>query len=71
MPLLKLDNVSVAFGLKPVLDQADLQIDEQERVGLIGRNGEGKSTLLKVLAGEVLSDSGQDLAASRCCGCDT
>lgn len=41
MPLLKLDTVSVAFGLKPVLDKADLQIDEQERVGLIGRNGEG------------------------------
>ena len=59
MPLLKLDNVSVAFGLKPVLDNADLQIDEQERVGLIGRNGEGKSTLLKVLAGQVLADSGQ------------
>jgi len=59
MPLLKLDTVSVAFGLKPVLDQANLQIDEQERVGLIGRNGEGKSTLLKVLAGEVLPDSGQ------------
>ena len=59
MPLLKFDNVSVAFGLKPVLDKADLQIDEQERVGLIGRNGEGKSTLLKVLAGEVLPDSGQ------------
>lgn len=59
MPLLKFDNVSVAFGLKPVLDKANLQIDEQERVGLIGRNGEGKSTLLKVLAGEVLPDSGQ------------
>jgi ATP-binding cassette subfamily F protein uup len=59
MPLLKLDTVSVAFGLKPVLDKADLQIDEQERVGLIGRNGEGKSTLLKVLAGEVLPDAGQ------------
>lgn len=59
MPLIKLDNVSVAFGLKPVLDQANLQIDEQERVGLIGRNGEGKSTLLKVLAEEILPDSGQ------------
>ena len=59
MPLLKFENVSVAFGLKPVLDKANLQIDEQERVGLIGRNGEGKSTLLKVLAGEVLADSGQ------------
>ena len=46
MPLLKFDDVSVAFGLNPVLDKANLQIDEQERVGLIGRNGEGKSTLL-------------------------
>ncbi|MEO1888989.1 MAG: ATP-binding cassette domain-containing protein [Cycloclasticus sp.] len=59
MPLIKLDNVSVAFGLKPVLDHANLQIDEQERVGLIGRNGEGKSTLLKLLAEEILPDSGQ------------
>jgi ATP-binding cassette subfamily F protein uup len=59
MPLIKLDNVSVAFGLKPVLDKVELQIDELERVGLIGRNGEGKSTLLKVLAEETLPDSGR------------
>ena len=59
MPLLKFDDVSVAFGLNPVLDKANLQIDEQERVGLIGRNGEGKSTLLKVLSGDVLPDAGQ------------
>lgn len=59
MPLLKFDDVSVAFGLNPVLDKANLQIDEQERVGLIGRNGEGKSTLLKVLSGDVLPDTGQ------------
>ncbi len=59
MPLIKLDNVSIAFGLKPVLDKSNLQIDEQERVGLIGRNGEGKSTLLKLLSKEVLPDSGQ------------
>ncbi|PHS73420.1 MAG: ABC transporter ATP-binding protein [Cycloclasticus sp.] len=58
MPLIKLDNVSVAFGVKPVLDKADLQIDEQERIGLIGRNGEGKSTLLKIVAEEILPDSG-------------
>ncbi|PCH85424.1 MAG: ABC transporter ATP-binding protein [Piscirickettsiaceae bacterium] len=58
MPLIKLDNVSIAFGIKPVLDKADLQIDEQERIGLIGRNGEGKSTLLKVIAEEILPDSG-------------
>ena len=59
MPLIKLDNVSIAFGLKPVLDNAELQIDEQERIGLIGRNGEGKSTLLKVIAEAILPDSGQ------------
>ena len=59
MPLLKFDDVSVAFGLNPVLDKANFQIDEQERVGLIGRNGEGKSTLLKVLSGDVLPDAGQ------------
>ena len=58
MPLIKLDNVSIAFGIKPVLDQAELQIDEQERIGLIGRNGEGKSTLLKTIAEEILPDSG-------------
>ena len=59
MPLLKFDDVSVAFGLNPVLDKANMQIDEQDRVGLIGRNGEGKSTLLKVLSGDVLPDAGQ------------
>lgn len=59
MPLIKLDNVSIAFGIKPVLDHVQLQIDEQERVGLIGRNGEGKSTLLKVIAESILPDTGQ------------
>jgi ATP-binding cassette subfamily F protein uup len=59
MPLIKLDKVSVAFGLKPILDSVALQIDEQERIGLIGRNGEGKSTLLKLLSEEILPDSGQ------------
>ncbi|PCI20705.1 MAG: ABC transporter ATP-binding protein [Piscirickettsiaceae bacterium] len=59
MPLIKLSNVSIAFGMKPVLDQVELQIDEQERIGLIGRNGEGKSTLLKVMAETIQPDSGQ------------
>lgn len=59
MPLMKLDNVSIAFGIKPVLDRVNLQIDEQERIGLIGRNGEGKSTLMKLLASQILPDSGE------------
>ena len=58
MPLLTLESVSVAFGLRPVLDHADLQVDAGERIALIGRNGEGKSTLLKVLAGDQDPDSG-------------
>lgn len=59
MPLIKLNTVTVAFGGHPVLDAADLQIDAGERVGLIGRNGEGKSTLLKLIAGQLQADSGE------------
>ena len=46
MPLIKLNNISIAFGHHALLDRAELQIDTGERVCLIGRNGEGKSTLL-------------------------
>ena len=50
MPLITLNNASLAYGLTPLLDHVDFQLDAGERVGLIGRNGTGKSTLLKVLA---------------------
>jgi ABC transport system ATP-binding/permease protein len=59
VPLLTLDNVSLAFGYLPLLEGADLRIDAGERIALIGRNGSGKSSLLKVLAGDVLPDGGQ------------
>ena len=58
MPLLSFDQVSISFGRQPTLEQASFQIDEGERVCLIGRNGAGKSTLLKIVAGEVVPDSG-------------
>lgn len=58
MPLLTLDSISLAFGMHPLLDQASLIIDAGERVCLLGRNGEGKSTLLKVVSGEVVPDGG-------------
>lgn len=58
MPLLTLDHVSLAYGLKPLLDDVSLSIQEGEKIALVGRNGEGKSTLLKVLAGAVEPDSG-------------
>jgi ABC transport system ATP-binding/permease protein len=59
MPLIRLTDVSIAYGVHPLLDQADFQLDAGERVGLIGRNGEGKSTLLKIIAGMVQPDHGE------------
>ena len=51
MPLIQLDKLSLAFGHVPLLDHADLVLELGERVGLIGRNGTGKSSLLKIIAG--------------------
>ena len=59
MPLLTLDSISLAFGMHPLLDQASLIIDAGERVCLRGRHGEGKSTLLKIVSGEVVPDGGK------------
>jgi ATP-binding cassette subfamily F protein uup len=58
VPLVSLDRVSIAFGHLPLLDGASLQIDSRERIAVIGRNGTGKSTLLKILSGELAADSG-------------
>lgn len=58
MPLLTFKSVSLAYGLKPLLHQVDFQVDERERVGLIGRNGGGKSTLLSILTGQQTPDDG-------------
>jgi len=58
MPLLTLDKGSLAFGHVALLDRADFQIDANERIVLIGRNGSGKSSLLRALAGEGALDDG-------------
>ncbi len=58
MPLLTLEQVSMAFGYLPLFQDASLRIEPAERVALIGRNGTGKSTLLKVIAGELPPDGG-------------
>ena len=50
MPLLQLSEVSLAYGHVPLLDHADLVIEAGEHIGLIGRNGTGKSTLAQELA---------------------
>ena len=59
MSLITLQNISLSFGSPPLLDNLDLSIDQGERICLIGRNGEGKSTLMKLIAGELAADEGQ------------
>ncbi|MCE3238763.1 MAG: uup [Gammaproteobacteria bacterium] len=56
--LILLDNISLAFGLDVLLDKIKLQIASGERVCLIGRNGAGKSSLLKIIEGSQLADTG-------------
>jgi ABC transport system ATP-binding/permease protein len=56
--LITLDNISLAYGLDVLLDHIKLQIEEGERICLIGRNGAGKSSLLKIIDGTQQQDSG-------------
>ena len=59
VPLLTLADAELAYGDLPLLDRASFALEERERVGLIGRNGAGKSSLLAVLAGAVALDDGE------------
>src|SRR5690606_40174501 len=58
MPLLTLENACLAFGHVDLLDHVSFQLDAGERVALIGRNGSGKSSLLRALAGQAALDDG-------------
>ena len=59
MSVLTLKDAEIAFGLHPLLDRANLTVYDDERIGLIGRNGTGKSSLLKVVAGLADLDDGE------------
>jgi len=59
MALLSLQNIHKAFGGPQLLDDATLQIERNERICLVGRNGEGKSTLLKIVSGAIEPDDGE------------
>src|SRR5258706_10447639 len=59
MPLLQLSQLSLAYGHVPLLDRVDLVVEPGERIGLIGRNGTGKSTLLKIIEGSAAADDGK------------
>src|SRR5690554_1162800 len=58
MSLLSLKNVTLSFGSAPLLDAVNFQINADERVCLLGRNGAGKSSLLKLMNGEIQADEG-------------
>jgi ATP-binding cassette subfamily F protein uup len=59
MPLLTLANAQLAYGELPLLDRASFAMEANERIGLIGRNGTGKSSLLGVIAGIAALDDGE------------
>jgi ATP-binding cassette subfamily F protein uup len=59
MPLLRLDNVSLHYGTLALLDEVDFDIQAGQKIGLLGRNGAGKTTFLNVLAGKIQPDSGE------------
>jgi len=66
MNLLRLQQVHLAYGDVAILDDVNLQIDAGDRVCLIGRNGAGKSSLIKLLVGEQLPDSGNVWRSPAC-----
>src|SRR5262245_37881042 len=59
MPLLTLADAELAYGELPLLDRASIALEAGERIGLIGRNGTGKSSLLGVIAGTAALDDGE------------
>lgn len=59
MPMLRLENVSLAYGHLPLLSHVELQVELGERVCVVGRNGAGKTTLFRVIMGTASADEGE------------
>jgi ATP-binding cassette subfamily F protein 3 len=64
-PIVQLDGVAVGYGEKPVLSRMNLRLDHDDRIGLLGSNGNGKSTLAKLLSGRLKSCDGRMHAADK------
>lgn len=64
-PILRLEEVSVGYGGPPVLSRLDLRIDQDDRIALLGANGQGKSTLAKLIAARLDPASGRRIASSK------
>ena len=64
-PIINLESASVGYGGTPVLSKLNLRIDQDDRIALLGRNGEGKSTLSKLLAAKLHAMAGRMTRASK------
>ncbi|WP_136644580.1 ABC-F family ATP-binding cassette domain-containing protein [Tabrizicola sp. YIM 78059] len=64
-PIINLDGAAVGYGGPPVLRRLNLRIDQDDRIALLGRNGEGKSTLSKLLAGKLQPSEGRIARSSK------
>lgn len=65
MSLIRVQQVSIAFGPTTILDTVSLTVEPGARMALVGRNGEGKSTLLKIISGQLVPDEGEVVMKSR------
>src|SRR4051812_25457926 len=57
--LVNLERVSLVYGVRPLLSEVSIGVGTEDRIGVVGRNGDGKTTLLRVLAGQQQPDSGR------------
>ena len=64
-PIINLDNAAVGYGGPAILRKLSLRIDQDDRIALLGRNGEGKSTLSKLLAGKLVTMEGRMTQSSK------
>ena len=64
-PIITMEGVSVGYGGPPILKKLSLRIDQDDRIALLGKNGEGKSTLSKLLAGKLPAQDGKLVRSSK------
>jgi ATP-binding cassette subfamily F protein 3 len=64
-PIINMEGVAVGYGGPPILKKLSLRIDQDDRIALLGRNGEGKSTLSKLLAGKLIASEGKMVRSSK------
>ncbi len=64
-PIINLDSAAVGYGGPAILKKLSLRIDQDDRIALLGRNGEGKSTLSKLLAGKLVTMEGKMVRSSK------